>query len=463
MNKQMVTDEKNQEYINFVRKHFTADPLFTALVLKDYDTAEKLLDDGKISFVGKVRLEGEDSDGSPKDYEWVVYIHQLFIFDKDLPGRIISKLHQRIMEHDKDESYCVYGYGFDKDVADNILPVILDGEFAKDSQSCSETSCYGERFILLKEKCPAAFEEILLKHIRELSGGPVAAEREYYLSHAQGQNICRGLYEALDLPDEVIKVFGEETHLFMAELSELMEDREMLSRYVSDSEIVYDLIKNSKEAVMTYKQMLLLAMTSVKNLFLFTLSGIEQEANDFYYELMDRIYGILCRIDCGLISIAEYIVSFDTWKKWSYTNMWMTDYADYLFMALELARKYEVEPFVVKETDPAFFNFVDYIIGNKEGDQNSDFVNDDACWGRQREEIYRFTELIDRFCSKKSGTKAGPLYRFLDHILCRADEEMLMVFMQKGLIRAENADEYIEKMLSHGNTDGIPYLIAVSS
>ena len=38
-----------------------------------------------------------------------------------------------------------------------------------------------------------------------------------------------------------------------------------------------------------------------------------------------------------------------------------------------------------------------------------------------------------------------------------------MVFMQKGLIRAENADEYIEKMLSHGNTDGIPYLIAVSS
>lgn len=278
------------------------------------------------------------------------------------------------------------------------------------------------------------------------------------------QNTFGILYDVLTDGQHLLKLFRLESMLFEAELSEIFKNRDLFTKYTDHAAKILEKIAGDSILSAQLGQYILQCMTWINNLFDFTLHNIEQESNQFYYDLTDDLAELIKRMGGEKFDINSYAMSGEDYERLDKHLNDMT-YAAYLISCLAFKKKYEKSPVILSVKDTVFRFFIHNTNWHRRAYQtDASFGFDDGLLKIVvKNEIYKFFELIDKFDNVSCiDDDDEELNEFIYAVLDTSDEETLMLLFSKGLLHTEKVDEYIDYLLDSSNTILVPYLISMT-
>lgn len=423
-------------------------PTFAALMLRDYELTERVLQREK-----KLELEGYII--TCKDYNkqgiWIC-LDELFLADMSIPAQLLKSLHEKIVKK--------RGYTVLCDICGNDLLQVMDAGFTEcyDFGFGKGKAPFGNRFECLKKKCPEMFEAMIEKMATDQQCRSVIADR-YERDDAVA--MCRLIYRySGNRHKEVLEYFRTETQIIK---NECIFPHPVPEYYGKDAKAVYRLLKGDKDVLKEYARILLYVTTihDIREINRIAKEILNDRSNSdwtvddlrllFYGKPnSDPIFADLHnnRIPLaveGSIPLGEYYVE--------YLAKLMAKIKAFTGKKLTISGSSALMYEYFKAVED--FDFVAENIPSMNSPFGSPFVQD------PEDRVRDFRKIMKQFISKIDNYEySEPRTRYETLLVKLADEELMVWHFEKGMLRTDKIPDYIQTAIKLKRTYLLPCLTA---
>ncbi len=427
--------------------HVVVGPLFAALLLKEYDTARKLLAKNPRPLI-KGRVVNVCDDGTLFTGE-DIYMGQLFLVDPDIPDDLVADIHEMIVRY--------YGYDLNTDLFENKYLQMTDpmqkseNYFWGDEREAEPY--FARKLQTLRRNYPIVFDCLF----DMLTGGNISADFfGNYLNDSDRSMIMRMVCKyRSDDHKSMLFWFEEETKELFSDCFAAFLFCGVSKSYLTDVKAVYKYLKDDKE----YYPRFVKAVTMMAIRF-----GDEQLAK------------IAQRAICGKGPVKFTIedLALNLWGDGMTdpeisplyaeikNNFSSDDYIDYMIKFMKMYKRCTKKKICLLPDSQIMKNYYSTVRSKdtmlmwadyEDPFQPAQYVDVESF----REKIKGFLGLVDSVEREndpfRMSTYDMPLLRI-------ADEELIVQNFEKGLLLGEKADEYIKELIKTERTSLVPAVTA---